>query len=155
MAAISKTNTGRFSTQLLEQHGAERKVQLQEGNFSNVYENGTGAETFSSPDTTVLGTSGLVPGAVNTNIFSAVYGYYQGRGIGTSQAKTLALLTIDSAKLQGVSPISLLEGISSGKVKFSNETIAAMNQLRSPSSQTARATNINNRQSNISASVKP
>lgn len=132
---LSESIANRLSTQMLQQRGAQRKIVVENGKLVNTYSGGSGREHFSLPGS-VLSTKGSTfPASVNPEQFYIIRAHYQKRGSSKLAAETMALLLIDTARVLSVSPMSLLDESSSGKMTLALGAYSTMNSLRVPSDQ--------------------
>ena len=146
-------NIGRYSTQLINQSGAEKSVVLQDGTFKNDYTYAQGREFFPSSDSVNLSDAVLEKGSANTNIFSAVFGYFQSRGSSEPSARTMALAAIDTAKILKISPISILD-YNSSNASIKSEYLTYFNRVRSLSSPQDKFSNSVNSDSLMARKIR-
>jgi hypothetical protein len=140
---------------MLNQRGAKRTVRNVGGTKANVYNQDSGSEQFLSPDAVQSSFTDLQSGSVKSNIYNAVYSYFEKVTKSKKTASTLAILLIDAAKFQGVSPLSLVESATAGKVNLVESIYPYINLLRDPGDQHERVRTINNRASIKSRGVQP
>ena len=130
----STLQVGRFSTQLLEQFGAQNSVANAGGSRTNTFKNSNGSEHFANPSAVNLSSGKLTPGAFSNNVFSAVRAYFESRGASGPNADAMASIAMDVARLNGVSPISLLDYNTTGKAAYNTLIMNYINRFR-PNSQ--------------------
>jgi hypothetical protein len=152
---IKNSQLGRFSTQILEQKGAERTVRNVNGARANVYSGATGGETFLSPDAIRLAFTNTTGGSVNDDLFNVVFCYFEKISKSKQTASTLAVILIDAAKIQGVSPLNLIQAANQGKVNLVESIYPYINLLRGAGDQHERVRSINNNASPKSRGVQP
>jgi hypothetical protein len=152
---IESVNIGRFSTTLLNQSGARKVVRNVGGSQTTTYSLRKGTESFPSAPAIDLNNVGLVSGAYNENTYTAVLGYFLSRGATKSNASSMAALVIDSAKLNGTTPMQLLSYLpTDNKTLLAPETYPQLNILRDVSNQQELVSNIRNSKSFKSSSIK-
>jgi len=143
---------GRFSSTMLRQGGAQKRITNNAGSVNNTYTNGTGVEFFPSPDNIALGGVPLTAGAFSENTYTAIYGFFQSRGASTANAATMASITMDIAKMEGVSPWDVV--IDNGtKLNINPLYYTSLNALRGPGDQQQRMSSIKNSKSLVSRSI--
>lgn len=152
---IKNSQLGRFSTQSLEQLGAKRKVRNVNGAKANTYSQGSGSEQFLSPDAVRLAYTNLQSGSVDPNLYNVVFCYFQKVSGSKKTASTMAIVLIDAAKFQGISPLSLIESAREGKINLVESIYPYINLLRGPGDQHERVRPIENRFSLKSRGVRP
>lgn len=135
---------GRFSSQMLKLRGARKTVKQLNGKLTNTFDASQGDAVALPPDSLLFGNAGLVAGGVTPDVFHAVVAYFSGRGVGQTNAVTMAALTTDAAKIQGISAIKLLENFFGNTVVFNDTTMSAFNALRNPNNQIGIASDISN-----------
>jgi predicted RecB family nuclease len=148
------TPTGRFSSTMLSQRGAQKKITNNSGSVNNTYKNGTGNEFYPSPENVALNNNQTVSGAFSENTYTAIYGFFQSRGASTANAATMASITLDIAKMDGVSPWDIIIDVSK-QLRIHTDYYTSLNALRSADDQQARMSSINNDKSFVSRSIKP
>jgi len=132
---ISSLEVGRFSTQLLQQGGAQKEIRFADGKIVNQYANARGSERFADPSAVNMSSGKFEKGAYSNNVFSAVRGYFESRGASKSNADVMASLTMDVARTTGRSPIELLDYNSTGSTSFNSEIMNFLNRYRPRSQQ--------------------
>lgn len=142
----SNISVDRFSSQLLNYRGAELKVRVVSDQFSNTFSKSRGADVAAEASSVFLGNQGLVTGSVSGIEYESLRAYFIGRGTGTTNASTLSLLLIDTAKMIGSTPRKLLETLipQGGKITFSNDVALTTNLLRPNGNQVGSVSNIDN-----------
>jgi hypothetical protein len=150
---VASVGVDRFSNTILQQSGARKRVRNIQGAFRNTFASSKGTEFFPAAAAVELQDAQLVRGALPENTYTAVFGYFQSRGASTTNAATLATLIIDSARLQGVSPIELLESIP-GNTALAPSTYPNLNIIRNVGEQQELVSNVNNSQSLKSRSIR-
>jgi hypothetical protein len=152
---IQNAQLGRFSTQMLEQLGTKRKVRNINGARHNAYSQAAGGEQFLSPSAVRLAFTNLQSGSVKGNLYNAIYSYFEKVSGSKKTASTMAIVLIDAAKLQGISPLLLVESASAGRINLVESIYPYMNLLRGPGDQHERVKSIVNRQSVNGRGVQP
>lgn len=152
---IQNAQLGRFSTQMLEQLGAKRQVRNVGGARANTYSQAKGGEQFLSPDAVRLAFTNLQSGSVKGNLYNVVYSYFEKVSGSKATASTMAIVLIDAAKIQGISPLRLIEAAGSGRINLVESIYPYINLLRGPGDQHERVRSINNRQSISGRGVQP
>lgn len=152
---IKNSQLGRFSTQMLEQLGAQRKVRNVNGAKANVYDQKQGSESFLSPDAVRLAFTNTSSGSVKPVLFDVVFSYFQKVSGSAKTAETLAIVLIDAAKFQGVSPLTLIESARAGKVNLVESIYPYINLLRGAGDQHERIRGIDNKNSIKNRGVRP
>jgi hypothetical protein len=149
-------SVGRFSSQVLNYRGAEKKVRVVNDQLSNTFDNSSGDNFAPEVGSLSLGNFGLVSGSVKSVDYYTLRSYFLNRGTGVINANALALLVIDSAKIMNISPRKLLERSlpSTGKIRFAEDVMLTINYLRSTGNQIGTATSVNNHKSPQSRNVK-
>lgn len=150
----SVTNVGRFSSGLLNQFGAQRKTALSNGAIVNKFSNSQGNEFSPNVESRMLTDKELTTGAVNENTYTAVQAYFESRGASLANSATMASITIDTAKLIGISPMLLLEYTDNNEVVLSGDAYSSLNELRSASDQNQLVSDVNNRKSLKARSIR-
>ena len=152
-----EVSVGRFSSQLLNYHGAEKKVILSRGTIGNTFTNGTGSERAPSPENLALSESNLSGGAIDSSQYYPIRSYFLNRGVGLTNASTLALMVLDAAKMVGMSPRALLEReLPSGtNVQFNDDMVLAQNELRPLGNKIGFARDIINNNSVQARNIRP
>lgn len=150
---------GRFSSQLLNYRGSEKKIRLIGDTLQNTFDNSsTGSDVAVGIDSASLATNTLQKGSIKGIVYSALKAFFVSRGVGVTNANALALLTIDAAKISGVSPMSVIEDIlqkNSKKIQFKNDIIISHNLLREPGNQLGKTNTVNNKKSFQARLIKP
>lgn len=126
----SSLQVGRFSTQLLQQSGAQKEVRTADGAVVNQYANARGSEVFADPGSVNLSPGKFTKSAYSINTFTAVRSYFESRGASSANADTMAALTMDVARSSGQHPISLLDYNSKGSTSFNAEIMNYLNRYR-------------------------
>lgn len=139
----------RFSTQLLQQSGAQKEIRQADGKVVNQYTLSRGNEMFADPTAVSLSSATLEKGAFSNNVFSAVRGYFESRGASRSNADVMASLTMDVAKTTGRSPMTLLDYNSTGSTSFDTEIMNFLNRYRPRSQQQDVFSDTNNKKSSL------
>jgi len=152
---IQNSQLGRFSTQMLEQKGAKRTVTTTNGVKANVYSQKSGSEQFLSPTAVKLSFTGTQAGSVSGDLFNAVFSYFLKVSRSKKTASTMAIVLIDAAKFQGVSPLTLIEAASANKINLVESIYPYINLLRGPGDQHERVRSIDNKDSVKSRGVQP
>lgn len=136
----------RVSTSLVRYLGADVSARNINGRLSNVVKNGQGTEIVQPADAQRTFSTNLVPASINVGEFDAARGFLQQRGAEPLAAKAMAVVFVDSARAQGVSVMSLLEGANADKIALLQaETYKFINQLRDGSSQLSGSREVDNR----------
>jgi hypothetical protein len=77
------------------------------------------------------------------------------RGATIVYAETMALVVIDIAKINNISPFTLIEKIeSNSQIRFADDAYSAFNILRDPSHQVGTISDINNNNSFRSKEIR-
>ena len=144
---VNTIDIKRFSSTLLNQYGAQKRVLNSDGTYATTYKYSKGDESFFAPDALALSDTTLVRGFLSEDVFTAGAGYFQSRGASLANAATMGALIIDTARMLEVSPISLLETLPSGKTSIELAAYGSLNALRSVSDQHESVSTINNSKS--------
>lgn len=152
---IRNSQLGRFSTQMLEQLGAKRTVRNVNGAKTNTYSQGKGTESFFTPEAMQLAFTNGQSGSVDSDLYSVVYAYFEKVSKSKKTASTLAIVLIDAAKFQGLSPLTLIESAGNGKINLVEEIYPYINLLRGAGDQHEKVRSINNTNSPQSRGVRP
>ena len=126
----------RFSTQFIKQQGARRNTVEDDGKFVNTFQDSKGFEQALNAATTALTDKTLVTSSLNSEQYFYAKSFYEGRGATEPTAITLAVLSMDAAKIKGESVMKFLEPMRldyNGTMDF--ESIVAANLFRPKSSQ--------------------
>lgn len=138
----------RISTSLVRYLGADVSARNINGRLSNIVKDGQGTEIVQPADAQRTFDTNLVPASINVGEFDAAQGFLLNRGAEPLAAKAMAVVFVDSARAQGVSVMSLLEGSNKEKIALLEaETYKFINQLRDGSSQLAGSKGVDNRTS--------
>jgi hypothetical protein len=137
---------------MLRQAGAQKRITNTNGSVNNTYTNSNGTEYYPQPDNIALGGIPLTAGAFSENTYTAVYGFFQSRGASTSNAAVMASITMDVARMENVSPWSIIEA-SKSQLNINLAYYTSLNVLRGAGDQQQRMTNINNAKSLVSRSI--
>lgn len=143
----------RASTRVSKFQGLDAKLVEANGRLINKFEGGTGKEKTTSVSNYLL--DATIPSSVDPMTYAVLTGLYAQRGANERYSRVLALLTIDSAKLQGVSPLSIVPKLSQGNLSFSDELLYLINLLGDTSTRLARTTTVSNSRSFKSSYIKP
>lgn len=149
----SGNDVGRFSSTLLGQFGARRNVNQVEGVAGNVFSLSRGNESYPSPDSIALSAGNFSSGALSENTYTAIQAFYESRGASLANASAMASVTMDSAKMMGVHPMSLLD-YNSSNTALSRDAYSNLNDLRTVSDQQHLVSDVNNRKSLKSRSIR-
>ena len=142
---ISKAaELGRFSSQLLNQGGAQLKVKHLNDKAVNTFAQARGGEIAPPADsvTAALGSIGKI-GGVNRNEFYALEAHFEKLGASKSNAQTMALITIDAARSAGKAPFTLLDD-TTRQTSFKSDMYKYVNKFRNPGDIQNKVTNVNN-----------
>lgn len=128
----------RFSVDIINRQGATKEVVNSGGSLQSTFSDGSGFNTSLDVSSLLLSSIGdSSSGSVNSDVFFALKSYYLKNNASDSSASSLALLTIDTAKVLNVTPMSLAEDITrSGQIMLSSDVYVVMNMFRSPSEKT-------------------
>lgn len=147
------SSVGRFSSQLLGQFGAQKSVKQENGVAANTYKYAKGNEAFPSPGSIALSAGNYESGSLHANTYTAVHAYFESRGASSANAAAMASIIIDTAKISNVSPMSLLD-YSSKTTNLSDTAYFYINNLRTLSDQQSKVSDVNNRKSLKSRSIR-
>jgi hypothetical protein len=144
----------RFSTEFLEQLGARRNTVSVDGTFVNTFQDRTGVEQALNAAATALSNNKLRPATLNIEEFLVAKCFYENRGLSETTATTMAVISLDAAKIQGMSVMKFLEPMrQNGSLSF--ESIVAANLLRPASSQQTFLVEKSNKKSPKARNVIP
>lgn len=123
--------------------GKDIKTTLNNGGYTTNYapEKGTPAEISK-----LIGEA-TVPASVKPIEFNVIKAYYERKGASKKNATTLALLTIDAARINGVSPMSLTSAFDDTDVALDDFILYTLNKLGNTTSLLATAQLKDNSQS--------
>lgn len=126
----------RFSTQFIKQQGARRNTIESGGKFVNTFQDARGFEHALNSATVALADKNLVTSSLNSEQYFYAKSFYEKRGTTELTAITLAVLSLDAAKIRGVSVMRFLEPMKHSDNKSMDfESFVAANLFRPASSQ--------------------
>lgn len=126
----------RLSTQIINQLGARRNTVTYAGRLVNAFQDATGAEKFFNAANIALGESGLVSDSLNIEEFYVAKSFFVRHGVSDTVAISMAVLSLDTAKIMGVSVMKALQPLNgTTQMVLSFETLVAGNYLRPASSK--------------------
>lgn len=150
----SVKNVGRFSSSLLNQFGAQRRSVVSNGTISNEFTFSRGNESFPNIESRYLTDKTLTTGAFGEDTYTAVQAYFESRGVAKANAAAMASITMDTAKMMGVSPLLLLEVTEPNKIKISGDAYNSLNDLRGAGDQNQIVSDVNNQKSLKARSIR-
>jgi hypothetical protein len=123
--------------------GQDIKTTLNNGGYTTSYapEKGTPAEVSK-----LIGEA-TIPASVKPIEFNVIKAYYERKGASAKNATTLSLLTIDAARINDVSPMSLLRPFDNTEVALDEFILYTLNKLGNTTSLLATAQVKDNSQS--------
>lgn len=128
----------RFSTQFIKQQGARRKTVSEGGKLVNTFQDSKGFEKSVNAAFVALTDKKLVTSSLNSEQYFYAKSFFQTRGSSETTAITLAVLSMDAAKIQGVSVMKFLEPLRTNSENRKNfESFVAINFFRPTSSKQA------------------
>lgn len=148
----SNTQTGRFSSTMLRQAGAQKRITNSNGIVNNTYTNSRGTEYFPPTTNVALSNDVLTAGAFSENMYTAIYGFFQSRGASAANAATMASITMDIAKMNNVSPWDVIVD-KSKQLNVNPVYYTSLNALRGAGDQQARMSSIKNSKSLVARSI--
>jgi len=146
----------RSSTDLLRFFGAQITPGIAQDKILNIIKQGQGFEVPLDASLERIDFENNRPATINPSVFRVIKSYFVEIGATELNAKTMALLVIDAAQVQGVTALSLLGDIKNNtKINFDSATYTVLNQLRDPTSQLVIASSVNNSNSVNARNVLP
>ncbi len=126
----------RFSTQFLKQQGARRKTVEDAGRLVNTFQDRKGFEHALNAANTALMDKTLVSSSLNSEQYFFAKSFFQQRGLTETTAATMAVLSMDAAKIMEVSVMVFLEPMRKNPdANLDFEAYVAANLFRPNSSQ--------------------
>ena len=144
----------RFSRSSVDYRGSARRNIKQGDRVVSRFQQSTGRERANEPDFDLMAQTGLQTGSISRNDFDIAVAYYVQRGSEQADARTMALLAIDTAKMNNTSIYNILDD-SKDTVSFAPDIYKDMNLLRSPSNQTDSVLSVDNSKSRLSGLIQP
>jgi hypothetical protein len=144
---IKATELGRFSSQLLNQGGAQLKVKHLNDKAVSTFDQSRGGEIAPPADSTTaaLGSIGKI-GGVNRNEFYALRAHFEKLGASKSNSETMALITIDAARSAGKASFTILDDTTT-QSSFKADMYKYVNRLRNPGDMQDKVNKVNNAKS--------
>jgi hypothetical protein len=143
----------RNSTLAQQYQGQDVKTQF-DGEQYNTTFGGDPTNIANSPELTKLIGEATVPASVDPVTYGVIKSYFIARGASNRNASAMVLLLIDSAKLQGTTPLKLLEDFKQTNIALSDIVHYTINKLSNPSYQIGTATTKDNSQSYKSTYIR-
>lgn len=144
-----------MSTSIYDTFGNQTRRDISTGIVSNFLENSTIA--FPIPEAAVELLSNIVdkPDAgINPQEYEATKGRLEQAGFNKVTAETLAIILIQAAKVQGVSPMEYFE-VNEASIRFTADTYAAINNRRPAGNLIGVSSPVKNSNSNKRSLIKP
>lgn len=142
----------RASTRVSKFQGANATIIKTTDKFVPAFPGGTGSER-TQPASAFLADA-TVPAYVDTLTFNVVKSFYVTKGASDRQSSVLALLTIDSARVNGVSPMKMLDQLNIAELRLSDDLMYIINILNESTSKVATAVVLSNNLSYKSSYIK-
>jgi hypothetical protein len=117
--------------------GVNAKLTLQGNKLVNTFTNGDGSQFTTSADSFLL--DATVPASIKSIDFGVVKSYFTTRGSSEKYATAVTLLLLDAAKIQGISPVSLLQNIDKSSISINDSIAYIMNLLDESTSRLTTA----------------
>jgi hypothetical protein len=140
----------RYSTSSLANNGANIRVAETSGGLVTKYDNATGAQPIIPTDGIV---SFNIPEAISPNRYSFLLSYFMTRGFSKTTAETMILVTLDTAKGLGISPIELIQK-NSDKISFTNSEYEIQNNIRTNQLKMGNMTLNDNSNSRVNREIR-
>ena len=123
--------------------GKDIKTTLSKGGYTTSY----GEEKGMPAELSKLLDNATVPASVKPVEFNTIKAYYLRKGASNKNASTLALLTIDAAKINGVTPMTLLGPFDDSPITLDETILYTLNKFGNTTSMLGTAQLKDNSQS--------
>lgn len=144
----------RVSQSSVDLLGVKLSAQLNSGALANVFQVGDGSQKTTPADVRTLTTVDAELAWIDGPKYDALVSVLQSRGADTLVAQSLAAVLLDVGRALRVNPLSLLSQINPKQAQLTNnQAYFIINQLRLLTSQTSKATSVNNQQSLVSDQI--
>jgi len=117
----------RLSSKIASFLGVDAQLRKEGNSFYNEFKNGSGNEQ-TLPATTFLLSAG-VPASVETTTYNVIKSFFSSKGVSEKYSKVLALLIIDAAKFQNISPMQLIGSFNKTDIFLTDDVMYAINLL--------------------------
>lgn len=140
----------RYSTSSLANNGANIKIAETSGGLVTSYQNFTGEQP-------IIPTDGITtfnaPEAISPNRYSYLLSFFMSRGFSKLTAETMILVTLDTAKGLGISPIELVQS-NANTISFTDEQYNIQNRYRTDQLKMGNMVLNDNSNSRINRNIK-